>query len=350
MKVTLYKCNASGNISVWSIEPERNVLVIRHGRLHGLEQVKTEVVTTNMSGRGIEDQVTLRMRSRINKQLDKGYCTSIDDARANSGTNALRLKLPMLALKYRDVRSIDYRTSFLQHKYNGHRCMITRVGDEVVAYSRNGKVITTIDHITDKLDIPEGHTLDGELYCHGVPLQTIASWVKRKQPNTTKLSYILYDTMLSADYTSRMAVMANYDLPANVTIAPTQQFGRGDKVEDMLHTAIESGYEGLILRQNNYSYQSGVRSQSLVKIKQFMDNEYKVIDILESKDHWAILVCQLPDKRTFRVSSPGTIDDKRYVLDNKHLYLGMHINVEYFELTPDGIPFHPVATYWRKFT
>jgi len=42
------------------------------------------------------------------------------------------------------------------------------------------------------------------------------------------------------------------------------------------------------------------------------------------------------------------MSDKHLVMKHKHLYLGQKVQVEYFEETNDGIPFHPTATVWRN--
>jgi hypothetical protein len=80
MTTTLYKTDANEQIRIWSIIAEDTVLIIQHGMLYGAAQVSTEHVELNKSGRDINRQVALKMQSRINAQLDKGYCYGIDEA------------------------------------------------------------------------------------------------------------------------------------------------------------------------------------------------------------------------------------------------------------------------------
>lgn len=347
MKVNLYKYNTFDAPMIWSIWHEGNAIRISYGQLGGSIQTVSEVVETNLSGRGLDEQVALQIRSRINKQLDKGYCISLDEAEASKGLNASKLKRPMLAKKLRDVKNINYGKSWLQYKYNGHRCLITCIDGENIAYSRNGKPITSIEHIINGLVIPERHTVDGELYHHGTSLQTIGSWIKRNQEESKKLKYIVYDTMLDLPYNKRLDVLYQYKRSGNVEIAPTQVFHGDMEIKPRLDQAIEKGYEGLMLRQDSYGYEAGNRSSSLLKIKKCLDEEFLVIDIVPSKDDWGILVCLLPNNETFRVSAPGTIDNKRNILYNKLQYIGRYVTVEFFEWTNDGKPFHPVAIDWR---
>jgi hypothetical protein len=87
----------------------------------------------------------------------------------------------------------------------------------------------------------------------------------------------------------------------------------------------------------------------LIKVKKCLDQEFLVLNVLAAKDAWGILECLAPSgDRTFRVSAPGTIDNKRHILYNRQDYIGKYITVEFFEWTNDGIPFHPVATNWRS--
>jgi len=349
MKATFYKKNANGSMQEWSIEHNNDELIINYGVIGGAIQEQTEQIETNNSGRSLEEQAILRFRSRINKQLDKGYCTSIEEAEQCDGLNALKLLRPMLAKKVKDVRNVKYDGAWLQYKYNGYRMLVTCIGGQNIAYSRNGKLIVTVPHILDDLKIPEGHTVDGELYCHGIKLQQIGSWVRRAQDSTKKLSYILYDTITNDSYRRRRESLFNYSDGPSVHVAPSQIISSESVIKPRMEDAIAKGYEGLILRQDNFGYFAGKRHASLIKIKQCHDDEFIVVDVLASADGWGILVCLLDGgEKEFRVSAPGPIMNKEYILNNKLKYIGKLINVEYFELTDDGVPFHPVAIDWRE--
>lgn len=347
--IALFKYNANNVLMLWTIAADGNTLVIRHGQVNGQLQTKTETVEINQSGRDLDAQVALRLQSRVNKQIDKGYCASVEEAEASKGLNASKLLKPMLAKKLRDVSNIDFSDTWLQFKYNGHRCLVTNLDGELIAYSRNGKPITSIDHILSNIDIPEGMTLDGELYHHGTSLQTIGSWIKRNQPESKQLHYIVYDVMLNTNYANRLgAIHKHVGGKQNIIVAPTQICHEDLLIKERLADAIDKGYEGLMLRQNRYAYSAGNRSQSLIKVKKCLDQEFLVLNVLPSKDDWGVLECLAPSgDRVFRVSAPGTIDNKRHILYNKQNYIGKYITVEFFEWTNDGIPFHPVATDWR---
>jgi hypothetical protein len=346
MTTTLYKTDANDQIRVWSILAENNVLIMQHGILNGAMQVATDIIEANQSGRHIDEQVALEMRSRINKQLDKGYCNSIQEAIDSKGLNACKLARPMLAQKFRDVKNIDWANCFVQYKYNG-----------LIAYSRNGKPITSIDHILKDLQwLPEGYTLDGELYLHGAALQTISSLVRKNQLDSKKLIYIVYDALnQKASYVSRNQWLKVSPLGSTspaVLLAPTFKFTESQMpLKDRLVESIDNGYEGLILRHGNTGYEAGKRSQSLVKVKQVLDAEFCIVGVRQSSDGWAIFeCCKIPSEHhndmlcdTFRVSAPGTMQDKHDAWTNRNDFIGKMLTVEFFEWTNSGKPFHPVA-------
>jgi hypothetical protein len=132
-----------------------------------------------------------------------------------------------------------------------------------------------------------------------------------------------------------------------VIVAPTRYGIKIPDITEELHNAIDLGYEGLILRTNDTGYEAGKRSKSLVKIKKWLDGEFLVTNIVPSVDGWAVLECT-HNGGFFRVSAPGTIDNKFEIMMDKENYIGRYVNVEFFEWTNDGIPFHPVAKYFRS--
>lgn len=343
---TLYKRDHRGNLRFWSITDEGGgELTIEFGQVGGETQVQTEYVEEN-TVRDIEEQTESRIRSRINKKLDKGYVYDQELAKKKADRNILGFRKPMLAAKFSNIREdIDYDSSYFQYKYDGHRCLITNDGGSLIAYTRNGKLIDTIDHILTGLKIPEGETIDGELYAHGAKLQSISSWVKRYQENTLKLRYHCYDVVSDGNYSDRLDMLKSFQMGPCAEIVPT--FSYNNSVKIMLVDSISKGYEGLIIRPDGFGYEDGKRSKGLIKVKQFLDDEFRVVSISESKDNWAILNCAMENGTQFSVSAPGTIGFKTYIKDHPNEFIGKYVKVEYSGLTAAGKPFHPVAIMFR---
>jgi len=347
-KVTLYKKDARGKLRVWAIRKCGDSLMIGSGLADG-EIVETfEDVDFGKAGRDIDEQIESRMQSRINKKLDKGYIEDKEKAIAlETNLNALGCPRPMLAHKFKDRKKESLDNINVQWKFDGLRCLIHNKNGKLIAYSRNGKIINSIDHILEYIDIKEGVTLDGELYCHGIKLQRISSWVRRTQEDSKKLVYVCYDMVSQQRFLVRYLLLKQFKLGKNVQIAMTEHNIKEEDFPEHFKLAKKLGYEGLIIRVGGGGYEDGKRSYSLLKLKAVDDDEFEVIDIISSADGWGRLVCVTKSGKTFKVSAPGTMGDKIKVLRQRKDYIGKFIRVEYANLTKDGIPFHPVAIMWR---
>jgi ATP-dependent DNA ligase len=345
----LYQVDNLGRLRSWSIYSDGNEIVITYGLLDGAQQVKKETVKMGLGGRTLAEQVRSRVRSRVNKQYDLGYKDSPEEARMFKGTNAMGMFKPMLAQPLNKVKNINYSNAYVQHKYDGHRCLITKMNGNIIAYSRQGKLIDSIDHILDTLDIMEGQTIDGELYCHGFSLQQIGSWIKREQPASLNLMFHAYDCIADLPFEHRMEkVKQAVEYCDSALFVPTKRITCFDEAVEHFQVSRELGYEGSIVRWGDLGYEIGKRSSTLVKLKEFHDAEFEVIDIEPSNDGWAILLCANPKGLDFKVAAPGSMDNKYAVWNNREKYIGKRVTVEYANLTADGVPFHPNALRFRE--
>jgi DNA ligase 1 len=352
MRVKLYTKDNAGSIRVWEIYSDANIIVMEYGQLGGRMQIKEEIVEEGKAGRTLSEQIMLQMASRISRQRDKGYRTTIEEVK-DGISNQLNLPKPMLAQRFDKVKNVDYSGAIVQMKYDGNRCIITKQNNEFICYSRNGKIIAAdLSHITNEIALPEGWFLDGELYCHGEKLQTIVSWIKKDQDKTKNLKFHGYDIINDDPYKARaydLGILLNGNV--NSEFVPTFKVDGPDAAE-RIHTLhkqfVEDGYEGTIIRVGESGYETGKRSKSLIKLKSFLDAEFTVVGIAPSKDGWARLECILPNEETFKVSAPGTMEEKHYIMDNYLNYIGRKVNVEFAYYTNAKKPFHPVATAFRN--
>ena len=378
MEKTLYIRDNSGKIRYWTCRPEPDGLEIEHGVLGGTPQFQYEAIEFGKGGRDQDEQIESRINSRVSKQLDKGYVEDLCLAETMKPMNRLGFAKPMLAKKSEDVdlNLMMTKPFYLQRKLDGNRCLVHNDGTGLVAYTRNGKEYKTLKHILEPLEavIPSGFTFDGELYVHGVPLQTIVSWAKRLQPNTLKIQYHIYDTISDEGFGARLneldAILSpvlekGYPsirrvLTSKFTPESTPRIG-GSAVDlaGLLRNARAEKYEGLMFRSDYalergvfvpVGYQDGKRSGSLVKLKDWEDQEFPIVDITPSADGWAILHCRAPNGKLFTVSCPGDVSFKRYVLHHKEQYIGKYeATVQFAYWTEDGLPFHCVATAIRDY-
>lgn len=346
--ITLYK-NHKNKIGFWQGWVDQNTVYIEYATgIHDSVQQIRETIFDGKQGRNAHEQALFRLKSRVNSKLDAGYVRNYNDALVPPTDASGKLK-PMLAQKFKDYRKpIKDNEAYIQLKYNGHRCLITNQNGEYIAYSRNGKEMPGIPHILKNMEIPEGMTIDGEVYRHGYRLQEIASLCKKLQPASSNLVFVAYDIILPESFSDRFKSLESLELGEYVKVAATKRLDEISDLNATMRKALSAKYEGLMMRIDCTPYEAGRRSASLLKIKQFEDAEFIVVDVTASKDGWGILHCLLPNASTFKVSAPGTMYEKENILKNKEAYIGKLVTVEYSELTQDGVPFHPVAIAFRE--
>jgi len=341
---TLFAKDNKGQMRFWSVEELVDGIMIRHGVVACAVQQKFEQIDEGLATRTLEEQVHSRALSRANKKIDAGYCESYNEAENKPRTNSLGFAKPMLAAKFDTVKKIDYDDLYVQYKYDGNRMLIKNEGGINIAYTRNGKLIETIPEIVDSIDIPEGMTLDGEIYAHGESLQTIVSWVKRRQENSLKLRFHAYDLMEEIPYEDRLAILMQIEFGDSAELVPTIKYDDSMSIKSMLDDSIFNHYEGLILRQNDFGYEAGKRSKSLIKVKKFLDGEFEIIDMHLSKDGIPMIDYVTDEGVIGKATAPGSMMQKHAHFDNINDKIGKYVRLEYSQLTKDRVPFHPTAT------
>lgn len=338
--ITLYGNGANGKVKEWSIYSKGNTIYIEaNGGIY------KEEVPEGKSNRSIEEQIDLRIKARVRGKLDSGFKRSVEELSATN-TNQLGLAMPMLATPVQNLAFKADPFMFVQPKLDGHRCLIM----EDAAYSRRGRLINTIPEILKSLKIPTDITLDGELYCHGVPLQTISSWAKRRQKETLNLQFCVYDVIIPGLTFSERLVELRKIVTENrfVRIVPTERYDTTRSLQDHWYKYRVQGYEGAIIRPEDGMYEIGLRSKKLIKVKFRKDAEFKCVDIVPSREGLGILLLETKGGKVFKTFAPGTMDDKLRVLVQKEKYVGKLVTCEYADLTKEGVPFHCIATGWRN--
>ena len=373
MSDTLYIKDNAGHLRYWKCYEVLNGLEIEYGVCGGTPLYQSEDIEEGKGGRDQDEQIASRIQSRINKQLDKGYVFDKEQAASMRPVNALGFVKPMLAKKSEDVdlKKLLTRDVYYQHKLDGNRCLIHNDGTGLVAYTRNGKEFTTLKHITDQLKniIPADATLDGELYCHGVPLQTIVSWGKRLQADTLKLNYHCYDIVSKEPFSERInelgAILGGRTntLGGSIRLVDTRRirpdYGPNfEGLPTLVGGSRSLGYEGGMVRSDwalergvfvPVGYQDGKRSGSLIKCKLWDSAEFEIIGVDTSADGWAILNLRNPRGHNFSVSCPGEVPFKHYVRVHKEKYIGKNVTVKFAYWTTDSVPFHPTAEAIRDY-
>lgn len=370
MRSTLYKKSKTGKIQQWIIEAQGRRFRTVEGFVDGAQTSTewTECIEKN-SGRANattpEEQALKEAEARIKKQKDKGWTENIDDV--NKGLEIC----PMLAHKWSDHKEWMLNQSLIamQPKLDGIRCIATKDG----LFTRTGKPIVAVPHILEEIQrvyatglVPEGVKFDGELYNHDYKddFNAIVSIV-RKQKVTEEdiakaeasLQYHVYDLDMPDNsflYRSNLltALLANTN--SSIQIVETSFLASNEQgqydfnvIESTYQRFLEEGYEGQMFRSALSLYDHN-RSKSLLKRKEFIDEEFTIVDIEEGRGNRSGMMGRIRFE-TFDANARGTHEFFKDLLLNKEQYIGKKATVRYQNLSADGIPRFPVVVAIRDY-
>lgn len=357
MEKTLYKKSKLGKIQTWKIETLENSFRTIEGFIDGLQTpTKWTVCKSKNVGSSNEttpeEQAIKEAEAKIKKQLEKGWAENINDV------DKSKVKIsPMLAHKF--LEYINYVSTwlivFVQFKLDGIRCIATKDG----LFTRTGKPIYAAPHIWESvkhifIEFPD-IKLDGELYNHDLKedFNTITSIV-RKQKLTTEdleksekyLQYHIYDVDLndSTRFIDRNRFLKRlfqtefkskylyYVETINIG------FNNINELKLQLEKFLSLGYEGMMIRNGESKY-SNSRTKDLLKWKEFIDDEFELIDLEEGRgDRSGMATTAICIDSKGEIFSAGIKGNFEYCIDllkNKNEYIGKMVTIRYQNLTPD---------------
>jgi len=132
----------------------------------------------------------------------------------------------------------------------------------------------------------------------------------------------------------------------SVVVVETHQANSEDEVYKLQSEYLEDGYEGAIVRERDGEYKFGYRSNKLLKVKNFMDEEYLIAGFTTGVgrfDGCIVWVCMTEDGQSFKVVPQGTMEERQETYKNADKHIGDWLKVKFFELTDDNIPRFPVG-------
>ena len=294
--------------------------------------------------RNSEQQAAFEFGSILKKQRDRGF-------RYENEKLDIR-PMPMLAHKFKDhAKKVNWPAA-LQPKLNGMRMLF----DGEVGWSRGNKDI--IPEVIEHLRFPLGDIiLDGELILPGNQLlQETMKAAKKYRPGVSdQLQYHVYD-IIDPDMTfaERFAALREIvkHAPANVILVPTVEVR--DELEVMTRHkdyVQTDGFEGSMIRTMDSKYEINKRSYSLLKLKDFTDDEFKILEVIEGEGSdrgLAIFVLDNGHGQVFNCRPEGTQENRADLFKDKKSLVGKYLTVRYFELSKDKVPLFPVGVSIRE--
>ena len=356
----LYQKDQTGKIRYWYMQQNgscyRSISGIQ-GREDTSEQTSNWTCIENGKNLGkvnettAEEQTRLTIERTYTIRKEQGYAEDLKDA-------GKKFFQPMLAAKYfglkkKQIDEIFRDHVYIQPKLDGIRCIVTKDG----MFSRHGKEIISAPHIRKSLDkVFERYPdliLDGELYNHDLneDFNQIISLARKTKPteedlkmSEQKIQYWIYDLPSCPEvFHSRSWELARLwfefekEFDRYCVCVETHLVTSDEEVQHRLEDYLDHGYEGAIVRLNK-PYENK-RTNSLLKVKKFEDEEFRIVDIEEGRGNLAgkagRIIVDVDGKRV-SAGLKFSHDDAAEIWRNRGKYIGKLATVKYFNRTPDG--------------
>lgn len=369
---TLYKRKGKNKVSEWTIHVEVNLenqeyfdIVVNYGEQGGkIQQSRDTIKSGKNLGKAnetsVQQQAEAEAEAKFVKQQDRqGYVQNINDIDKDLRPGVE----PMLAHRYdKSGDKMEY-PCFIQPKLDGHRCIAVLENGGCKLFSRKREEIMGLPHINKFLEsffssrLSNGMriVLDGELYNHEYKdkFEELTGFIRSKTPKEGHevVQYHVYDLVEDSVFDKRATMLQLLEEQLTgeepLKIVDTQQVEE-DEVIDVFNQFLSIGYEGAILRHASLNYEHK-RSYGLLKVKQFEDEEFKIVAIDEGRGKMAghaIFECQVgPDR--FKVKMKGSEDRLKEIFQNQSEYVGKLLTVQFQGKTTNGIPRFPVGLRLR---
>jgi DNA ligase 1 len=360
---TLFKRTSTGKIEQWTIRVLGTAILTEHGQVGGKLQTAKDVIGSGKNvGRAnettSEEQAILEADAKWIKSLKKGYVKTVEAALAGEVDDIVEGGIvPMLAKTYsKDGDKIKF-PAFVQPKFDGHRTVCVVENGVATLWSRTRKPITGLPHIiaaVEKLGL-ENAVLDGEAYNHDYKdnFEDLTSFIRTPDPKPGHevVQYHIYDTANEDIFSKRQAFLDSLNLKEPLVPVLTLQVNDEDEMMLAFDNFLKMGYEGLMIRNANGLYVNK-RSADLQKVKEFLDDEFKVIDVEPGRGKMAdkaIFVCETKDGVQFRVKMKGSLDELKKFVVHPALAIGKLLTVQYQGMTgKKGVPRFPVGLRLRE--
>ena len=210
-------------------------------------------------------------------------------------------------------------------------------------YSRNGLLFGAPQWMKEAM--PAEH-MDGEFYTGPGLFNETVSIVRSSKSGDLwkKVQYMVFDLpQFSGPFESRVAEIARLASHSSrkkfMQSVPQVQCRSPKHLSQFHQNVVDEGIEGTMLRQARSKYERR-RSNTLLKVKDFFDDEAKIIGYQDGEGkhegRLGAYICKLKNGKQFKVGS-GMSDRER----ERPLPIGSMITFRYQELTPDGIPRFP---------
>lgn len=367
-------------------------------QLNGKQTKQPEIlITKGKANRTVLEQTQLQFNAIVKEYKDKGY-KEVDKNPEEIDPDILSTFIPKFATDANGVRKHMLAKSadkvsestinkvkywYASRKIDGVRCSMFWDGKEIKTSSRGGGHYDySTSHITKHpvlIEYFKKHpdaVLDGELYKHGKSLQQIsgAARLEKNAVDCDWLQYFVYDMMIpNVPFKDRLKLLIEFakevhigfdpyhvfkDGDLQVQIVPQTKVSGYDNIMKLHNKYVEEGWEGVVIRDPNANYEFGSRKNIMIKIKQYQDSEFVVVDYelgLRGVEDM-VFICETPAGNRFKAKPMGDKSVKEEYVENfESKYKNTMATVKYFYYSNGGdintgVPLQPCLKAFRDKT
>ena len=297
-----------------------------------------------------------KVDAKITTKLRNGWSISKDDQE--------KCLKPMLLHDFTKYEHKIQYPCIVQPKLDGIRCLwnpetqrlMTRGGKEV----HNEHIREIIGYLQSTIN--RSDFLDGELHCPGVPLQEVIHMISKED---TRLIFSIFDIPVeNIPFKSRLKTLYEcygriVSKLASISIVPSEVSMSPETTQDIYNTWIAGGSEGVVVKNIEGLYKFDYRSCDILKYKPVFDKEFRInavdYDISPSGQRMICFLCRTDENKEFKVTPSWSHDERARLYtkwlsddDDRVVYHGKMLTVEYRGISNDGIPLHAVGKAIRE--
>lgn len=366
----LFGSDVKGKQKEWNVvvidNGDHSVVEIEYGYVSGKMTKSTKKITSGKNiGKRNEtthfEQAILEAQSKWKKKTEQEFSENDVKPTNVSSENVLdceNVVFPMLASDFQKFKHKITYPVYIQPKLDGYRMIFNSKNKS--CNSRQGKSFDAIKRTSlykELISIKEIVILDGELYQHGGIFEHLGMLRKKKLDESDyekleQIEYHVYDYIdETKTYTERLDFLKtffNKNPFQHIRFVETRTVSTENELKDQHLDFVKDSYEGSIVRTASGKYRCKARSQDLLKFKDFVDSEYKIIGFTREQDTASnkdliVWVCVNENGDKFNVRPKGTREERNELYQRGNEFIGQQIHVKYFELTDSGIPRFPTT-------
>lgn len=345
------------------------------------------VIQVGKAKRTVTEQANLEYASHIRKYLDKGYkdireygVETLDEFNPEmvptDNTDQNGFKKHMLAKLADDVSSSTIERPdywYASRKIDGVRNSFYFKDGEVRSASRGGKNydyatthIRTHPKLIEFFKTHPGAIFDGELYIHGLSLQTLSGTARLEGGDLLYLlEYYIYDVMIEdKDFEYRKKWLDEVAIDLNLTFDPNRTWDENElriqmvphekvsgwnNIQKLHDKYVQEGWEGCVIRDPKKNYKFGGRGSEMIKVKMRKDDTFKVIGYelgLRGVEDMCFIL-ETKEGKPFKAKPMGNRQVKESYMSNIESLIGQKADCTFFYYSDDGVPLQPVFKAFR---